>query len=114
MIHKAARFAVILGLSVGAFARPAFADDKVSTTDGDKVESLAPVQFGPATRGSALPALYVSLAALQGIDAYTTLSGTRNGARETNPLLGKAAGNSAAMWAIKGGVTATSIVMAEK
>jgi hypothetical protein len=77
--------------------------------------SLAPVRVQTPPRGAALPSLYASLAALNVFDAYSTTKAVgRDAAMETNPLLRGAAGNSAALWAIKGGVTAGSIVVAER
>jgi len=68
----------------------------------------------PATRGSLLPSLYVSLAGLNAYDAYTTVKGVARGATESNALMQGAAGTPAAMWAVKGGVTAGSIFVAER
>jgi hypothetical protein len=67
-----------------------------------------------ATRGTLLPSLYVSLAGLNAYDAYSTLKGVARGASESNGVIGGAAGSSTAMWAIKGGVTAGSIVLSER
>jgi hypothetical protein len=66
------------------------------------------------SRPPTLPALYVSLGGLQAYDGYSTVHGVKNGARESNVLLGGLAGNPAAFWAIKGGSTALSIFMAER
>ena len=65
-------------------------------------------------RGSLLPALYVSLSALNALDAHTTTTGVGRGALEANPLMRGVAGNPAATWAVKGGVTAASILVAER
>ena len=104
---------------------PVFASDEILATAvvaADKVaESVAteaPLAVmgieKPVTRGSLLPSLYVSLAGLNAYDAITTLKGVSQGAAEANGLMRGAAGSPAAMWAIKGGVTAGSILMAEK
>jgi hypothetical protein len=77
--------------------------------------SLPAVQFGaPTTRGGLLPALYVSLAGLNAFDAYSTSLGMSRGAAEANPLMQPVAGNAAALWAVKGGATAASILVAER
>lgn len=65
-------------------------------------------------RGGLLPALYVGLAGLNVYDAYSTSNGLSSGAREANPMMKGIAGNSAALWAVKGGVTAASIAVAER
>jgi len=67
-----------------------------------------------ATRGLVLPILYASYAALQAYDGYTTIAGVEHGARETNSMMNGLAGQRAAIWAIKGGVTTVSIVVAER
>lgn len=68
----------------------------------------------PAARPGMLAPLYVSLAALQAYDGYSTLKGVDRGARETNVLVGGLAGNPAAFWAVKAGSTAVSIYFAER
>jgi hypothetical protein len=65
-------------------------------------------------RGALLPSLYVSLAALNAYDAYTTTRGYKDGAAETNALLRGAASKPAVVWAIKGGITAASVAVAEQ
>jgi hypothetical protein len=76
--------------------------------------SLAPVPMNAPKRGAMLPALYVSLATLNAYDAYATSRGSSSGAREANPLMRPVAGNTAALWAVKGSVTAVSITFAER
>src|SRR6202011_5695761 len=79
--------------------------------------SLQPVPVRPSmapSRGNLLPALYVSLAGLNIFDAYATRAGLSHGAVEANPLMHAVAGNSAALWAVKGGATAGSIFFAER
>jgi hypothetical protein len=77
--------------------------------------SLAPVHVTTAGRGGMLSSLYVGLASLNAFDAYSTMKGVRTtlGA-EANPLLRGAAKTPAALWLVKGGVTAGSIVVAER
>lgn len=65
-------------------------------------------------RPSMLPALYAASAALQGYDAYSTLTALKNGGVEANPLMKTVVKNPAAFVALKAGVTATSIMAAEK
>jgi hypothetical protein len=74
---------------------------------------LAPV-LPPAARGAALPALYVGLASLELYDGFTTTAGVHRGAAEANPLVGGAAGNGPALWAIKGGATVGVIYLTER
>ena len=65
-------------------------------------------------RGRLLPTLYVSFAALEVADAYTTTVGLGHGAAEHNPVMAPAAGNTAALWAIKGVATFASIYLIDK
>lgn len=53
--------------------------------DGDADGALRLIQFGGASRGSVLPALYVSFAALQLVDGYTTTIGPRLGRARSQP-----------------------------
>jgi hypothetical protein len=63
-------------------------------------------------RPAALPALYASMVALQGLDIYTTQKGMALGARETNPLVRN--GNTATFVALKAGSTAATMLVAER
>lgn len=65
-------------------------------------------------RPGALPGLYVSLAALNALDIYSTNRALNNGAREVNPIVAASTGNSGAMLAVKAATTASSIYVAEK
>jgi hypothetical protein len=76
--------------------------------------SLPPVKFGGEARGALLPALYVSLAALNAYDAYSTTRGLSLGAAEGNAMMGSVAGRPAVLWAVKGGATAGSVYIAER
>jgi hypothetical protein len=64
-------------------------------------------------RGVLVP-LYVSFAALQALDAHSTLRGIQNGAVERNPMLHSIAKTPAALFAVKAGVAASTIVLADK
>ena len=80
-------------------------------------EAAAPLtQIGVRvdTRPSVLPALYVSLAALQGYDAYSTLKAVKQGAVEVNPMMRGVAGNPAAFIVVRGAATFASIYAAER
>lgn len=73
------------------------------------------VEHAPAPRGAVLPSLYVSLAALNAFDAYSTTRAVHGGlAVEANPLMRGAVNSSAAMWTIKGGVTAGAVLISER
>lgn len=57
--------------------------------------------------------LYVSFAALQALDATSTLKALRGGAHEANPLMQGVAGNTAALLAVKAGTAAATIFFSE-
>jgi hypothetical protein len=67
----------------------------------------------PQHRPALLPALYVAQGALQAMDAHSTYSAISGGAREANPLMKGVVGNKGAMLAVKAGVAASTIWMAE-
>jgi hypothetical protein len=95
---------------------PASGDRAASVSLGADVDwSLPPVQIGgPTTRPSLLPALYVSLAALQIFDGYTTQQGLVHGAREGNPLMQGVVGNPAVFWSVKAATTVAPMLLAER
>ncbi len=86
----------------------------VAAMPATAVAPLTQIQIRVDTRPSALPALYVSLAALQGYDVYSTLRAVKQGAVEVNPMMRGVVGNSAAFVAVKGAATFASIYAAER
>jgi hypothetical protein len=58
--------------------------------------------------------MYVSLAALQGYDAYSTLRAVKQGAVEANPMMAGIVGNPAAFIAVKGVTMVATIYVAER
>ena len=64
-------------------------------------------------RPALLPALYAAQGALQAMDAHSTYSAINGGAHEANPLMKGVVGNKGAMLAVKAGVAASTIWMAE-
>jgi hypothetical protein len=66
------------------------------------------------TRGVVLPLLYVSLAGLNGWDAYSTSVGLAHGAHETNRMMAGVSTSEPALWAVKAGSTGVSIAIAER
>ncbi|MGB7219145.1 MAG: DUF5658 family protein [Vicinamibacterales bacterium] len=68
----------------------------------------------PASRPRALPALYVSLAALQAFDAYSTARGLSSGAQEGNPIMQHVARNTVGFVALKAATAVVPMVLAER
>lgn len=67
-----------------------------------------------ATGRSVLVPLYASFATLQMLDAHSTLRAVRAGGVEQNPMLRGIADKPVAMVALKAGVAASTIALAEK
>jgi hypothetical protein len=92
---------------------------EVSTVEWVPSLTLAPIEAQvpsfPAARPRALPALYVSFATLQVVDAVSTWRVVRRGdGRELNPILTGVADNLPALLAIKAASTAVSVYAVEK
>ena len=85
-----------------ALSTPAFA------ADDDRSIAL------PAERPAALPALYVSLAALQAFDGYSTTRALSRGGQELNPVIGSFLQQPVAFWSLKAASTGVSIYYAER
>lgn len=98
-----------------AVASSATADD---TTKADADRGPTFVRAGytprPPQRPMVLPALYVSQVALQALDAHSTYSALGRGAYEANPLMKDVVKNKGAMTAVKVGVAASTIWIAER
>jgi Domain of unknown function (DUF5658) len=78
-------------------------------------DEARPVIEGPRPSGRAgLVSLSVAAAALQGLDAYTTLVALNRGAQEANPMMRGTAGNPAVFIAVKSSMTAATIYAAHR
>jgi hypothetical protein len=66
------------------------------------------------SRPASLPMLYAGQIALQALDIHSTYSAINKGAHEANPLMKGVVENPGAMLAVKAGVAAGSILLAEK
>lgn len=105
--------------SLGLFLMAASAT--AADADATVLEPIEPsVSFAkeavehPVSRGAALPILYGVLAGLQAYDGWSTVSGVRRGAVESNRAIAGAATSSGAMWALKVGATSASVYAAER
>jgi hypothetical protein len=70
--------------------------------------------YSPPERPRPLVPLYISFAALQAMDAHSTMKAVDRGYVETNPLVAASARNGAALVAMKAAVTAAVIVGTER
>ena len=80
----------------------------VGPLGGDRIEPHRP------SRPAALPALYVSFAVLQGLDAHSTLSAVGAGRTEANPALRGLVTQPAAFIGAKLAATAATLYMSER
>ena len=117
------RSLLVASLGLVLFAAPVIAADEevlIGKTIAGPVATKASDQRnfrGPEpnpSRGSVLPALYVSLVGLNAYDGWSTVNAVRLGATEANPVISGVASNSGAMWAVKAGATVASIYAAER
>jgi hypothetical protein len=70
--------------------------------------------FSRIRRPSVLPALYAATVVTQALDAHSTFSALRHGAREANPLMQGAVSHGGALLAVKAGAAIGTVFMAEK
>lgn len=100
-----------------ATSRRAFAYDSESMARAvamAEAEGFLPQIAPQPERPAVLPALYVTLGAMQVLDIVTTKQALKSGAREGNPLVAGVAGNSGAMIAYKTAMTVGTVVAVEK
>ena len=96
-------------------ALAADADATAVKAEGEQATTLSRSSFNArAKRPMLLPALYVTQAALQVLDATSTYSALSRGGVEANPLMKGVVGNKGAMMAVKAGVAASTIWIAER
>jgi hypothetical protein len=105
---------LLLLVGFGVSATPVFAADDAKSDPKDTGAPRILITSPETTRPSALPAMYVSLAGLQAYDGFATLRGVRDGATESNPLVGGLAKQPAAFWTVKALSTVTTIYFAEQ
>jgi hypothetical protein len=79
----------------------------------DRSAAAALLQSEP-TRPRALGGLYVSFAALQALDAHSTITAVRAGHREANPLIQPFANRPGVLIAAKAATAAGTIALAER
>jgi hypothetical protein len=81
---------------------------------GQRHASTSPVIETASSRLGVFLPLYASFAGLQALDAHSTVRALQAGGSERNPLLREIAGRPAALFALKAGVTASTILLTEK
>ena len=121
--------ATILGLALATPTFAADADAPLNSLAAASAAAVAAVANAPTAkadtdtdayqrftygRPSLLPAMYMTSAALQGYDAFSTMKALKNGAREANPFMQAVVQRPAVFIAVKAGVTTASIMAAEQ
>lgn len=113
MMIRTIAAAAVATLTVAAL--PARAADAAEAAGTAAPAIVVPARVERAlSRPAVLPALYVSYAALQAYDIYSTRQAIARGAREANPLMQGVVGNPGAFIALKAGVAAGTILAAER
>jgi hypothetical protein len=108
---------------------PVFAADAADVTtpapaprDLSAAVASAPAQSAPSFatntistgRPNVLVPMYAMAFALQGYDAYSTLSALKGGAREANPMMQSVVGSPVAFTAVKVGTAAATFMASER
>ena len=121
--------ATILGLALATPTFAADADAPLNSLAARSTAAVATVSNAPTAKADAdtdayqrftygrpslLPAMYMTSAALQGYDAFSTMKALKNGGREANPFMRAIVQRPAAFIAMKAGVTTASIMAAEQ
>ena len=105
-------------LSLTLSVMPASAADQATASVAPAVAAptfVAPASIsGALARPKLLPALYISYAALQAFDVYSTRQALARGGRELNPLMQGVVHNTGAFMAVKAAVATGTIVAAER
>ncbi len=102
-------------LAPAPVARAADEAATAAKAEGEQGPTFVRASYTPRDkRPLALPALYAAQAALQALDAHSTYAAIGRGGVEANPLMKGVVGNKGAMMAVKAGVAASSIWMAER
>jgi hypothetical protein len=118
-IKQVAVLMMVVGLLISRVASAAGIDEP-SAPRAAAAESLAitlplSATYQPQlTRPALLPALYVTLGAMQAWDLYSTSAAIEAGAREANPAAAAFAGSKGSLLALKAASTASTIFFAER
>ena len=106
---------IVLATSSPAVASPHQLLPAASLVMSVMARSAAPAaQIAATPRPKPLPPLYVTFAALQGLDAISTTRALRNGSVEANPFMAPVARHPQAMLAIKVGAAAGTFWAVER
>jgi hypothetical protein len=96
---------------------PVFAADETAKAATTPLDLTSAIRVNGAnstvSRPAVLPALYVSYAALQVFDVYSTRQALAQGAREANPLMQPVVKNQTTFWAVKTSAAVGTILAAE-
>lgn len=91
------------------------AEADATSTEAGQTASISRSNFEPRVkRPMVLPAMYAAQVALQALDAHSTYSALNRGGVEANPMMKGVVQNKGAMMAVKAGVAASTIWIAER
>lgn len=117
-INRFAVIALVVGLSFSAAGSAAAAEkEEMKLADaGGVIVPMAPMSdYSPKVdRPAILPALYVTLGAMQAWDVYSTRAALSAGAREANPTATPFSGSAGSLLGLKAATTASTIFFAER
>lgn len=100
---------------IAPIAPAAAAVTAAAAADAEQGPTFVRAGFTPRSRRpQLLGALYASQALLQALDAHSTYAAIGRGAHEANPLMKGIVGNKGTMLAVKAGVAASTIWIAER
>jgi hypothetical protein len=112
------RIVTLMTIATLSIASLANAAEKEETSIPNAIERLYAIgsisHDVPVKRPAILPALYVTLAAMQAWDVYSTSAAMKAGASEGNPIAAPFVGNPGSMIALKVMSTASTIYFAER
>jgi uncharacterized protein DUF5658 len=101
-------------LTVASTEATSGAPASMTSSDLTFGKSASAPDFSRIHRPSILPVLYATTALTQALDAHSTMTAMSRGAREANPVMQGVASNGGALVAVKAGIAAGSIFVAEK
>lgn len=113
-IGTAAALAALCVAHAALAAAQGIADEPATARLVITPASLVLVEPPPAKRPMILPALYVSLGAVQAWDVYSTSAALKAGATERNPLVAPVVSNAGGMLALKLVAAGSTVFFAER
>jgi Domain of unknown function (DUF5658) len=114
-MNKVVALIAVVALNMSTLAVAAENEDRplVSSVEAAASSGFIPIKVS-VKRPGILPMLYVSLAGMQALDAYTTLAALNAGGREVNPVARRLTRNAGSLLSLKAVSTASTIYFMER